>query len=126
MRPCSPASNKYRSAAHRLRCAPSLSGVANRPETEPTVVPSALPSGRARILAVLAIVVAGTCGALIGYSFADLQCDGSCTGWKGGGLVAGALIASVGVAIVAVLTLRAMDEWQDTSRERRDVLDGRA
>ena len=92
-------------------------------DIQPTVVPSALPSGRARALAALAILVGGTCGALIGYSFAELQCTGDCTLWKGIGLVVGALVASVGVAIVAVLTLRAMDEWQTTTEQERKKLD---
>ena len=86
-------------------------------------MPSALPSGRARALAVLAVLIGGTCGAMIGYAFADLQCTGSCTAWKGGGLITGALVASVGVAIVAVLTLRAMDEWQTTAAREREALD---
>lgn len=60
---------------------------------------------------------------MIGYSFADMQCTGDCTMWRGIGLITGALFASVGVAIVAVLTLRAMDEWQDTSRRQRETLD---
>ena len=90
---------------------------------EQTVVPSALPSGRARALAVLAVLVSGACGALIGFAFADLQCDGDCTVWKGIGMITGALIAAGGVAIVAVLTLRAMDEWQDTAKRERDSLD---
>jgi len=72
---------------------------------------------------VLAIIVGGVCGALIGYSFAELQCTGDCTLWKGIGLVSGALLASVGVAIVAVLTLRAMDEWQTTTERERGKLD---
>lgn len=93
------------------------------PDAQPTVIPSALPSGRARALAAAAIVVGGVCGALIGYSFADLQCSGECTTWNGVGLVVGALVSSVGVAVVAVLTLRAMDEWQDTTRRRRRELD---
>ena len=38
---------------------------------------SALPSVRARLLAFLAIVAAGIFGAMIGYSFVDLQCDGT-------------------------------------------------
>lgn len=92
-------------------------------DTQPTVVPSALPSGRARALAALAIVIGGTCGALIGYSFADLQCTGDCTTWKGLGLIIGALVASIGVAIVAILTLRAMDEWQTTTERERMKLD---
>lgn len=74
-------------------------------------------------MAALAILVGGTCGALIGYSFAELQCTGDCTLWKGIGLVVGALFASVGVAIVAVLTLRAMDEWNTTTEQQRKQLD---
>lgn len=90
---------------------------------EQTVVPSALPSGRARALAVVAVLLSGACGALIGYAFADLQCTGDCTTWKGIGMVIGALIAAGGVAVVAVLTLRAMDEWQDTAKRQRASLD---
>lgn len=92
-------------------------------DPQPTVIPSALPSGRARALAAIAILVGGACGAMIGYSFAELQCTGDCTVWKGTGLIVGALIASVGVAIVAVLTLRAMDEWQTTTERERKKLD---
>ena len=90
---------------------------------EQTVVPSALPSGRARALAVIAVLVSGACGALIGYAFAGLQCSGDCTVWQGIGMVIGALLAAGGVAVVAVLTLRAMDEWQDTAKRQRDSLD---
>lgn len=92
-------------------------------ETQPTVVPSALPSGRARALAAIAILIGGACGATIGFSFADLQCTGECTTWKGIGLLAGAVIASLGVAVVAVLTLRAMDEWQTVTERERMKLD---
>ena len=79
-------------------------------ETPPT--PSALPSVRARILAFLAILVAGACGGLIGYGVVDVQCTRTCTTAKGWGLLTGALIGAVGVAIVAVLVLRAMGEWR--------------
>ena len=106
-----------------LRLVPYPVAVAQGPDPQPTVVPSALPSVRARVLAVAAVIVGGVCGALIGYAFADLQCTGDCTGWKGAGLIAGALIAAVGVAVIAVLTLRAMDEWQDTARRERRSLD---
>ena len=71
----------------------------------------AIPPRRARLLAIAAIVVAGVCGALIGFAFTDLQCDGDCDVLIGVSTVIGAVVAAGGVAIVAVLTLRAMDEW---------------
>lgn len=71
----------------------------------------AIPPRRARFLAIAAIVVAGVCGALIGFAFTDLQCDGDCDVLIGASTVIGAVVAAGGVAIVAVLTLRAMDEW---------------
>lgn len=75
------------------------------------------------MLAILAILVAGLCGALIGFAFAENQCSGDCTNWKGAGLLSGALIGAVGVAIVAVLALRAMDEWQQNVDLERAALD---
>ena len=45
---------------------------------------------------------------MIGYSFVEQQCTADCTVWKGVGLVIGALVASVGVAIVAVAHLAAL------------------
>ncbi|HMC52388.1 MAG TPA: hypothetical protein VKI64_06470 [Acidimicrobiales bacterium] len=79
---------------------------------------SALPSARARLLAFLAIVVAGAAGALIGWSFVDLQCHGGCTGPAGVGAVVGGTAAAGGVAVVAVLTLRAMGEWRRIRAEQ--------
>ena len=73
---------------------------------------SALPSVQARILAFAAIAVAGACGGLIGWAFVKLQCDGDCEVPKAIGAVTGSLVASVGVAVVAVLGLRAMGEWK--------------
>jgi hypothetical protein len=88
--------------------------------------PTALPSTNARLLAFLAIVVGGVCGAVIGWSVTDLQCgperragveqpvdegDG-CGTIEGIGAVAGAVIGAGGVAVVAVLVLRAMAEWR--------------
>ena len=85
--------------------------------TRPTPAPdpgveSALPPTGARWLAFAAIVVAGICGALIGYAVADLQVEGADGLWKGLGLVIGGVVAAGGVAIVAVLVLRAMGEWR--------------
>jgi len=76
-------------------------------------------------MAAIAILIGGACGAMIGYSFADLQCTGDCTTWKGASLLIGAVVAAVGVAIVAVLTLRAMDEWQTTTERERNKLDSK-
>jgi len=73
-------------------------------------IESALPSTGARILAVASIVVAGICGGLIGWKVTTLQVHdpGALAGL--GGLV-GAAIGAGGVAVVAVLVLRAMGEW---------------
>jgi hypothetical protein len=81
------------------------------PETDERPL-SALPSRLARALAFAAIMVAGLAGALIGWAFVDLQCEGDCTTPGGIGALVGGISGSVGVAIVAVLTLRAMGEWK--------------
>ncbi len=89
--------------------------------------PSALPSTTARLLAFLAIVVGGVCGGVIGWSVTDLQCgperragaeqavdedDDGCGTIAGIGAVVGAVVGAGGVAVVAVLVLRAMAEWR--------------
>jgi hypothetical protein len=80
--------------------------------------PSALPSRTARGLAFAAIIIAGVCGGLIGYAIVNVQCHGTCTTPKGLGSLSGALIAAGGVAVVAVLVLRAMGEWRRIQEER--------
>ena len=92
------------------------SGGSRRSPSERPV--SALPSRQARAVAFAAIIVAGVCGALIGYSFVNIQCHGDCTTPEGGGAIIGAIIAAVGVAVVAVLVLRAMGEWKTITEER--------
>lgn len=89
---------------------PAAGGDDAAPEASEVV--SALPPAGARILAFAAIVVAGTCGGLIGWSVADLQCHGDCATIGGIGALVGALLGAGGVAIVAVLVLRAMGEWR--------------
>jgi hypothetical protein len=74
--------------------------------------PTALPSPAARAAAFASILVAGVCGGLIGWALTDLQCTGDCAGWAGLGALVGALVAAGGVAVVAVLVLRAMAEWR--------------
>jgi hypothetical protein len=78
---------------------------------------SALPSPMARALAFAAILLAGLCGALIGWSFVDLQCEGNCTTPGGIGALVGGLFGAIGVSVVAVLTLRAMAEWKRIKAE---------
>src|SRR3954451_17285318 len=82
-------------------------------------VDSALPPRGARLLAFLAILVSGLCGGLIGYAVTDLQCEGSCSTNNALGGLIGAALAAGGVAVVSVLALRAMGEWQ-TIQDRQE------
>lgn len=81
---------------------------------------SALPPKGARWLAFAAIVLGGLCGGLIGFAYIDLQCEGDCGLWTGLGALIGAIAGAVGLAVVAVLTLRAMDEWHRFGGRRQD------
>ena len=92
-------------------------------ETQPNVLPDASPPVWARILAVGSILIAGAAGGLIGWSVLDLQCDGDCAGGAALAGVISAIVCAVGVAVVAVLTLRAMSEWraiENRDRARRE------
>jgi hypothetical protein len=75
-------------------------------------VDPALPSVGARVLAFSVILLAGVCGGFIGYAFVDLQCTGDCATPSAIGALVGGLGAAIGVAVVAVLALRAMGEWK--------------
>jgi hypothetical protein len=90
------------------------------PDAERPGPPSAAPSLGARVLAFGAILIAGACGGLIGYAVVDLQCDGDCGLAEGIGAIVGAVGAAAGVAVIAVLTLRAMGEWAAGERRTRD------
>ena len=74
---------------------------------------SALPSVLARIVAFIAILLAGLAGALIGFSLVDLQCLGSCDLPNSIGLIFGSVVGALGMGIVAVLVLRAVGEWRE-------------
>ena len=82
--------------------------------TEPRPL-SAIPSPAARVVAFVGILLGGLAGGLIGFTLVDLQCDGDCGLAKGLGIFVGAVIAAGGMAIVAVLVLRAMGEWREIS-----------
>lgn len=77
---------------------------------------SALPSPAARAAAFAAICLGGLGGGVIGHSLVALQCDGECGLALGLAILVGAVVAAGGMAVVAVLVLRALGEW----RELRD------
>ncbi len=81
---------------------PAATAQGSDPESE-------LPSVLARVLAFGSVLIGGAAGALIGYAFAELG------GFEGAAVGAvtllSALIGAGGVAVVAVLTLRAFGEW---------------
>jgi hypothetical protein len=81
-------------------------------------ISSALPSRGARLLAFASILVGGLCGGLIGFSVTRLQCAGDCTTNKSLGGLVGAIAGAVGVAVIAVLALRAMGEWKTITQQR--------
>jgi hypothetical protein len=81
---------------------------------------SALPSVRVRLAAFSSICLAGLAGALIGYSLIEIQCEGNCGLAKGVGLLVGAVIAAAGMAVVAVLVMRALGEWREAN-DREDA-----
>jgi hypothetical protein len=80
---------------------------------------SAIPPVAARVIAFVAILLGGLAGAVIGYTLVDLQCDGDCSLPKGLGLLTGAVLCAGGMAIVAVLALRAMGEWREIADRER-------
>jgi hypothetical protein len=89
------------------------------PATDSDPSLSALPSVAVRVAAFSAICLSGLAGAMIGYSLIALQCEGDCGVAKGLGLLIGALTAAAGMAVVAVLVMRALGEWREvTDREQ--------
>lgn len=76
----------------------------------------------ARALAFTAILLGGACGAVIGFAFVKVQSDSELL--AGVGLLVGALGGAVGVAIVAILGLRAMGEWRDIEQARSATTNG--
>lgn len=77
---------------------------------------SALPSVRARVIAFAAILVFGALGGATGYWFAELSDESTVV--AGFLLLAGTLVFSLGAAVVAVLSLRALAEWTSSAAAR--------
>lgn len=81
-------------------------------DTAPEGPASALPPVGARVLAFAGIVVGGASGLVIGMGVVNVQCTGDCSTPAAIGGLVGALTGALGVAVVAVLALRAMGEWR--------------
>ncbi len=80
------------------------------------VGPTALPGVGARVVAFVVICVGGLSGLLIGLALVRVQCTGDCDVAQGTGALVGAVVSAIGVAVIAVLVLRAMGEWQAGGR----------
>ncbi|NLA34257.1 MAG: hypothetical protein GX868_01045 [Actinobacteria bacterium] len=81
--------------------------------TEPE---SALPSVRARIIAFVSILAAGALGGATGVWFMGTQCDDGCTVGTGLSMWFGTVLLSLGAAVVAVISLRTVAEWNSGRR----------
>ena len=66
-----------------------------------------------------AIIIGGCAGGLIGYTLVKLQCTGNCGLPLGLGLFIGAVVAAVGMSVVAVLVLRALGEWREVEAREK-------
>ena len=77
------------------------------------------PNRISRVFAVLSILLGGLCGGLIGYVVTDLQCTNGCPTSAGIVGVVSAIACAAGVAVVAVLTLRASAEWNEREARQR-------
>jgi hypothetical protein len=87
-------------------------------------VPGRVLSRTAVLVAFLAVVAAGLCGALIGSGLVGVDCEGDCGTARGFGALIGGLAGAAGVAVVAVLVMRALAE-QRVGRLDQDVNDRR-
>jgi hypothetical protein len=81
---------------------------------------SALPAPTARLAAFVAILLGGFAGGLIGYTLVKLQCHGTCAAQRGIGALVGAIVAALGMSVVAVLVLRALGEWKEIEHRQKN------
>ncbi len=73
----------------------------------------------ARWLAFASILTGGLLGGMIGYGTADLMVSSSVIVTLGG--LVGAVAGAVGVGVVAMLTLRAMNEWKSVEHPESET-----
>lgn len=77
---------------------------------------SALPSVRARVIAFVSILAAGALGGATGVWFMGTQCDGECSVGTGLSMWFGTVLLALGTAVVAVISLRTVAEWNSARR----------
>jgi hypothetical protein len=65
-----------------------------------------------RILSFVAICGGGLLGGSIGWAFVRLQMSGDTTVPQALGALVGAVLCALGIAVVATLVLRAVNEWR--------------
>ena len=65
----------------------------------------------ARVVAFVAVIAIGLAGALVGGRFGDVACTGSCDLVIGASMLTATVVAALGAAAVAVITLRVAGEW---------------
>lgn len=80
---------------------------------------SAIPPVAARAIAFTVILLGGLAGGTIGYALVTIDCDGDCGLAAGIGILVGAVVCAAGLAVVAVLALRAMGEWHEIEDRAR-------
>lgn len=73
--------------------------------------PTALAPVWMRVVAFVCIMFGGLAGAAVGSRFGDVACTGSCDGVIGASMLAGTVVGALGIAVVAVITLRVAQEW---------------
>lgn len=88
------------------------------PEKPPSPVPlrSAVAPRNVRIAAFVAICSGGLLGWFIGFAFASIQVSGNTTTIGAIGGFIGAVAGALGIAVVATLVMRAMNEWRSIER----------
>ncbi len=77
---------------------------------------TAVPPRNVRILSFAAICAGGMLGGLIGWAFVRLQVAGDPSIPQALGALGGAVAGALGIAIVATLVMRAMNEWRTIQR----------
>lgn len=79
-------------------------------DAAPTGSESSVPLRGARIGAFTAILLAGALGTIVGWRVADIECATACHGRAALYMIAGSVVLSAGVAVVAAITLRSAAE----------------